>query len=286
MFENRNFPYPIILENGGDFKNAHFIIECNADMSKDNTQIVLNFKYELKCPFIDDLVKQGKLALMVRISQRTFRRSASLTNELKIPVGDLSPNYNIDILPMIVAKEDFSFKYDESMDIVFSYFDDDFEIKRYQIMGYGNSLSVELPTSNKVGSIFTLSKLIDVNEIAKKKPYIISLDNDVIDIKVLPEIYESFSNALFEHSSYSKIFYSTFVYPAVQLAIVSMLQDFDEYKDLKWCIAIANKIAKVKGISFASTSDFSKDDIIDYTNIVLDSLLLDAYNDISNGGDL
>ena len=161
------------------------------------------------------------------------------------------------------------------MDSSFSYFDEDFSIKRGQIVGYGNFISVALPTNTKLGSIFTISKLKDKDEIAKGNPYIVSFNTPAIDIKVLPEIYDSFFDLTKKDSSYR----------TVQLAIMMILQDYESVKDYKWCIAITNKISKAKSITFGTDTSYSKDDIAEYTNIVLDTLLQDAFRDISNGGE-
>ncbi len=281
----RNFPYPILLENGGDYIDASFEVNCNTRLSNDEKELILVFDYELKCPFIQKLVDEEKVYLFVNIEQRIFRKSALLkmNKEVRIPICNLSPNYNLDVMPMIIAKEDFSFGYDNSMDKIFSFFDEDFEIKRGQILGYGNYFEIELPTSSKIGSIFTVSRLKNIDN-NKKVPYIITLDTQVIDIKVEPTIYDSFFKLKDTDYTYRKLLYSTFVYPAVQMAILTIFQDPESVRNNKRCIAISNKINKVKGIDILNIKlDFSKDDILEYTNIVLDTLLEDAFNDIEGG---
>lgn len=286
VVEERNLPFPVLLENGGDYSNSHFNVDCSITISEDRKDVVMKFTVDLKCEFIEDLIAKGKVVPTVNIAQRTFRRTAPLENnkEVRIPLNWLSPNHNIEIMPMLVAREDFAFEYHNSMDSVFSYFDDDFLVKRYQIVGYGNFIQGELPTSSKVGSIFTISKLKDKNEIAKGKPYVITFDQDVIDIKVLPDIHETFFTSLTKNSSFNKMLYSTVVYPAIQLAILTILQDYESVKDNKWCIAITNKITKEKGVNFDTVNSFSKEEISEYTHIVLGTLLQDAFRDIDGGG--
>lgn len=281
----RNYPYPILLENGGDYTNASFRVECTTCLSPDKKNIILKFKSEINCPCINNLISANKVVPFVNISQRTFRKSAPINNELYIPIKDLSPNHNLEIMPMLVAKQDFQLDYDASMDVVFSYFDSSFDIKRGQILGYGNFLEVELPTSSKIGSIFTISKLKNKEDIDKGVPYIISLDdNPAIDIKLKPNIFDSFSKLKDTDYTYRKLLYSTFVYPAVQLAILTIFQDYDNIKDAKWCVAIVNKINKAKNVNIGLLgSNYTKDDIVEYTNIVLGSLLEDAFEDIGGG---
>ena len=281
----RNFPYPILLENGGDFLDASFEVDCKPKLSNDEKELILIFNYSLKCPFIEKLINEGKVCLFINIEQRIFRKSALLNSdkEIRIPISNLSPNYNLEIMPMIVARNDFSFKYEDSMDKIFSFFDEEFNIKRGQIVGYGNFLKVELPTSSKIGSIFTVSKLKDTDN-NKNIPYIITLDTQVIDIKVKASIYDSFFKLKDTDYTYRKLLYSTFVYPAVQLAVLTILQDPESVRNNKWCVAICNKINKNKGIDILNkNTDFSKDEILEYTNIVLDTLLEDAFNDIEGG---
>lgn len=284
--EERNFPYPILLENGGDYIDSYFHVDCLSTLSKDKKNIEIKFNFDLKCEFINTLLNDGKVILAVKITQRTYRIVIFLTGkEISIPVDELSPNYNLEIIPMIIAKTDISFSYQKCMDIAFSFFDEDFTVKKYQILGYGSVMSIELPINTKVGSIFTISKIKAEADIAKKIPYIITFDNQTIDIKVLPDIFESFYNSLQKNATFNKILYSTFVYPAIQLAILTIMQDYDNVKDLKWCIAITNKIAKEKHIILNGTSDVSRDDIVEYTHIILETLLQDAFYDIEHGGD-
>lgn len=278
----RNYPYPILLETGGDYNRSSFKVECETSLSTDRKSLILKFKQIIDCPCIQRLISENKIKPLVNISQRTFRKSALLENEVKIMMNSLSPNHNLEIMPMLVAIEDFSLEYDESMDIVFSYFNSSFDIKRGQILGYGNFLEIELPTNSKIGSIFTISKLKNKEDIDRGIPYIISLDdNPAIDIKVKPSIYDSFFKLKDTDYTYRKLLYSTFVYPAIQLAILTILQDYDTIKDAKWCVAIVNKINKVKGINIGSQGpNFTKDDVSEYTNIVLETLLEDAFNDL------
>ncbi len=283
----RNFPYPILLENGGDYNDARFNVECKTRLSDDSKELIMSFNFIIECPTIRRLIEEGKAFPFVNVSQRTYRKSGPLINgnEFKIPMDWLSPNHNLEVMPMLVAKSDFDFDYDESMNLVFSYFDDSFKIKRGQILGYGNFLTIELPTNSKIGSIFTISKLKKKEDIDRGLPYIISLDTHAIDIKVLPDIYDSFFKLKDTDSSYRKLLYSTFVYPAVQMAILNIFQDYDGVKDYKWCIAITNKISKLKGINFETKIDFTSEEIIEYTNLVLETLLQDAFNDIDKGGE-
>ena len=285
--EERNYPYPILLENGGDYVNSSFNVLCKVTLSDDKKYLILQASYELKCPFIEKLLEEGKIGFFIHIEQRTFRKSAVLSNtgtELKIPMNWLSPNNNLEIMPMIIAKKDFKFAYDNSMDKIFSYFNDEFEVKKYQIFGYGNFIQCELPTNSKVGSIFTFSCIKDKDEIAKGNPYIITFEANSIDIKVLPKIYEEVQNSIYNNATFNKLLYSSFVYPAVQMAILNIVKDFDNVKDLKWAIAIRNRLLKEKKVSLNENSDLSIQDIIEYSHIVLGSLIEDAFNDIENGG--
>ena len=286
--EERNFPYPVLLDNGGDFVNSSFVVSCKSKLSDDKKNIELKFDYEINCDFVCNLIEEGKILPLVNVSQRTFRKTGALKKDgiISVPMDWLSPNHNLEIMPMLVAKRDYEFDYDISMDKSFSFFDEKFSIKRGQIVGYGNELQVELPTNSKLGSIFTISKLKDKSEIDKGNPYIVSFNTPAIDIKVLPEIYDSFYELTRKDSTYRKLLYSTFVYPTIQLAILMILQDYESVKDYKWCIAITNKISKEKNINFNSnTSSYTKDEIVEYTNIVLDTLLQDAFRDVSTGGD-
>lgn len=40
--EERNFPYPILLENGGDYIDSYFHVDCLSTLSKDKKILKLN----------------------------------------------------------------------------------------------------------------------------------------------------------------------------------------------------------------------------------------------------
>lgn len=281
-----NFPYPVLLEDGGDYKNSHFKVDVNFKV--ENKKMLLNASLELKCPFIDNLIKKQKAVIFLNIEQKLLRKAILLDKVISKPyssdkdvcidLDSLASGYNIEIMPMIIAKEDIDFEYDESMNNAFSLFEDSFICKKGSILGYGNLNSFELPNENKISSIFTLSKML-ATEITPGIPYKVDFGGNVIDIKVIPTIFDIFVNKKGSEPTYSNLLNSVFVYPVIQLAIINMFKDFDSCKDNKWCIALANKISSAKSESIENliSSELVIEDIIEYTNIILGSLLEDSF---------
>ena len=64
-----------------------------------------------------------------------------------------------------------------------------------------------------------------------------------------------------------------------------MFRNYDEYKDNKWCIAIANKLSNSKECSFeilrGNKPFIDKDELIEFTHIILGDLMLSAFVDAS-----
>ena len=87
-------------------------------------------------------------------------------------------------------------------------------------------------------------------------------------------------------SKFDKFFFinycsALFVYPAVQLAISEAYSNYNDYKDYKWCIAITNKIANEKQVSFDSIQKsgavIDKEELIEFTHIILEDLFTAAF---------
>lgn len=281
-----NLPFPVLAENGGDFIDSKFEVTCSTELVDEGNILNLNFEFELKCPFYEKLLSENKIVLIANVNQKSYRVSFPLRlKTLSIKMNELLPNYNLEVRTMIMAREDFEFQYDDSMNIVFKYFDDNFKVKYGQILGYGSSIEIELPTSNKVGSIFTISKFKDVKDIDSGRPYDVSFDSETIDIKVQPKIHENFSDAIKSNFSMSKIIYSTVVYPAVQLAIITIMTDYENVKDYKWAIAIENKIKKELQTELPKDRNINTQDLLTYTHIVLGQLITDAFESLKGGNE-
>lgn len=279
------FPYPFLQEDGGDYIDSKFEIDFSMEKNGDNIEVTC--AYELKCPFIESLILQGDAAMVVHIEQRTYRKVYKLNpdNKIIIPISDLSPNYNLEIVGMIVATKTIKFSYQESMNEIFAYFDNEFVCEKMSILGFSNFAEFELPQENKISSIFTISEYKDKSDIDKGEPYKIDLDGNVIDIKVLPKIKEQFVDLRVRESSKNKLLNSVFVYPAIQIAIMEMFKNYESYKDYKWFISIANKLANEKECSFdslrAGRETVDKDELLEFTHLILEDLLTSSFEDAS-----
>lgn len=277
------FPYPFLQEDGGDYINSKFIIDF--EMTKVDEQLELKCSYELVCPLIEKMIENGDAIAVVHIEQRTYRNVFKLVKDktITISLDKLSPNYNVEIVGMIIATKKISFAYDSSINEIFQYFDSEFNCDKMAILGYSNFAEFELPQESRISSIFTISEYKDPTDISKGDPFKIDLDGNVIDIKVLPKIKENFVDLRTRESSHNKLLNSVFVYPAIEIAIMEMFTNYDLYKDYKWCISIANKISNAKECSFEvllnGNKSIDKDELIEYTHIILEDLLLSSFTD-------
>lgn len=279
------FPYPFLQEEGGDYLNSKF--EIDFDVEKTAEHIELSCCYELKCPFIEKLINDDKAVVCIHVEQRTFRKVYRLKSDRKviIPIENLSPNYNLEVVGLIIAKDRIEFEYQECMNEIYSYFDKKFVCEKASILAFSNFAEFELPQEKKISSIFTISEYKDPHDIAKGEPYKIDLDGNVIDIKVLPTIKEKFVDLRVREASHNKLLNSVFVYPAIQIAIIGMFNNYESYKDYKWFISIANKLANEKECPFESLrggrENVDKDELIEYTHIILEDLLTASFEEAS-----
>lgn len=283
------FPYPFLCEDGGDYIDSSFTIDLN--LTKIDNQLEMTCKYNLKCPFLEEQIAKNNALVVIHIEQRTHREVLQLkeNSNIKIDLSKLSPNHNLEVVGMVIAIKDFQYGYHPCMNEIYSYFEEDFKCEKMSILAYSNFVEFELPTESKISSIFTISEYKDPNDIAKGEPYKIDLSGDVIDIKVLPKIKDAFVNLREKEISHNKLFNSLFVYPAIQLAVMEMFKNYDLYKEYKWCISLANKLSNEKECSFdvlrAGKVSIDKDEILEYTHIILEDLLLASFLDASGGDD-
>lgn len=281
---NMNFPYPILLENGGDYKDSSFIVEATLTIT--DTTIDFSFDNKIQCSFVEQLVKDGFAQYIVHVEQRTFRKSG-LLNDFSINKSEISPDNNIELTPMVIATKNFDLYPNEQMSEVHKYFDEPFKIKKGNMIGFGSSLLFSTPPESKNSSIFTISKLKDKKIIGKNIPFILNLEGNIINISILPEMYDIFLNKRSLDFAHNKMYNSVFVYPAIQLAIVEMLKNYETYKDYKWCIALSNALCnhyESKTDVLINQNRIDKDTIIEYTNVILKDLMLNAFQDL--GGNM
>lgn len=285
---NLRFPYPFLEEDGGDYLDSSFIVKFY--INKVDNKLELRCIPDLKCKFIENLIEKEDAMLVVHIEQRTYRRIYKIKDTpIEIPLDELSPNFNIELVGMVIANKEIKFSYSPLMNEVYQYFDGDFVCGKASILGYSNFEEFELPQDNKISSIFTISEYRDKVDIDKGEPFKIDLDGNVIDIKVMPKIKEGFLDLRIRHISYNKLLNSIFVYPAIQFAIMSMFNHYDNYKDYKWCIAVANKLENHKECTIEAligNGQIDKDELIEFTHIILEDLLLSAFEVAKEGGEV
>lgn len=286
------FPYPILQEDDGDYNSSIFSVnvEVNKIVQNEKKAFEIIAIPTLKCPFIEKLIAEGEAVLALHIEQRTFRQVYQITDKpIVVYSGYLSPNHNLEIVGLVIATKDLSFEYDSSMKEQFSYFGEPFTCEKGSILAFSNFMEFELPTDEKISSIFTISEYKDPADISKEDPYKIDLTGQVIDISVMPKTKEYFCEIRNSRVTENKLLNSIFVYPAIQTALVCIFNDYDSVKDYKWCIAITNKIAGAKECSIetlleSNLKGIDKDELTEYTHIILEDLITSAFEEANNGG--
>lgn len=280
------FPYPFLSENGGDYRESSFIVTYDLSLSEDGKTLKIVPYLNIHCEFIQSLINSGDAIVAVHIEQRTYRSVKRLTNGVPIEIETnlLSPNFNIEIVAMIVCCREITFSYDPSMLEIYSYFDEPFKCGKGSIMGYSNFEEFALPTEERISSIFTISEYKDASLINSGGPFKIDLDANVINIMVMPDIKTGFATLREKYNTWNRMLNSVFVYPAIELAILETFRHYENYCNYKWCIAISNKIAEHFACSFesirASKKDIDKDDLIEYTHIILEDLLTQSFKNV------
>ena len=287
--KNVCYPKPLLSELVDDYNNNKFSISIiKQDYNKENQKLNLEIKTTIDNQFICNLISDKKIAVILHIEQKTQRElfvlNVNSITEKEIDLYNYATTEPIEIIGVLYCITDFPISNKEILNDVYKLLDDDISYERGDIIGYSNELQINLPEDKRIGSIFNL--IPDKDNTLDGQPFSVSLNSHLIQILMNEEIHENYIQIYKKDQYVKKLMFSNIVYSAVVSAFTEMFISYDQYKDKKWCITLANKVEK--RIKMPAEEIFVKDNyelekIYTFTNYALGELFKDAVNTYKKG---
>lgn len=289
--KNTYYPKPLLYEGSDDYVENIFhidIISNNYDTQ--NQKYDLEISVTISNPIIRKYIDEKKIAVVLHIEQRTQRDKKLLTigkpTTIQIDLMQYTTYEPIELLGILVCKESFTYDDRKTLNPLYEILSDPIEYERGDIIGFSNDYEITLPEDKRIGSIFYINE--DKENILKGQPFNVSLDGNLIQILMEPNIHNKFANIYNRDAFVKKLFFFSIVEPSLVTAFTEMFLNYESYKDKKWCITLSSKIEKKKHISrdeLFLPDNYDIGRVYEYVNIALGSLYKDSIDFYDRRGD-
>ena len=289
--KNVCYPKPLLSELVDDYKSNKFeVIIVKQDYNKEKQKLNLELKTTITNPFINEMIENKKVAVILHLEQKTQRElfilNVNSVTEIEIDLYNYATTEPIEMVGVLYCITDFSISDKEILNDVYKLLDDEVKYERGDIIGYSNELQIQLPEDKRIGSIFNL--IPDKDDTLDGQPFSVSLNSDLIQILMKEEIHENYIQIYKKDQYVKKLMFSNIVYPAVVSAYTEMFMSYEQYKDKKWCITLANKV-EMK-LKIPADEEFIKDNyelekVYVFANYALGELFNDSVNTYKKGLD-
>lgn len=280
--KNVCYPKPILSNLVDDYRMNNFTINfIKQEYSKDSQLLKLTVESVIDNPFINKMIADGKIAVIMHLEQKTQRELIRLnpnnTTEKEIDLYKYATTEPIEIIGLLYCISDFAIDDNDILNDVYKLLDDEIKYERGDIIGYSNELQINLPEDKRIGSIFNL--IPDKENTLEGKTFTVSLNSDLIQIIMKDDIHEKYISIYKKDQFVKKLMFTNIVYPAIVSAYTEMFLSYDQYREKKWCITLANKIEKklkVKADDIFVNDNYELDKIYSFANIALGDLFKDS----------
>ena len=280
--KNVCYPKPILSNLVDDYRMNNFTINfIKQEYSKDSQLLKLTVESVIDNPFINKMIADGKIAVIMHLEQKTQRELIRLnpnnTTEKEIDLYKYATTEPIEIIGLLYCISDFAIDDNDILNDVYKLLDDEIKYERGDIIGYSNELQINLPEDKRIGSIFNL--IPDKENTLEGKTFTVSLNSDLIQTIMKDDIHEKYISIYKKDQFVKKLMFTNIVYPAIVSAYTEMFLSYDQYREKKWCITLANKIEKklkVKADDIFVNDNYELDKIYSFANIALGDLFKDS----------
>ena len=280
--KNVCFPKPILSGLVNDYNNNKFELNIiKQDYDKDNQKLYLTIESKIDNAFINNMISNGRVAVIMHIEQKTQRELIQLSlnsvTEKEIDLYKYATTEPIEIIGLLYCISDFDITNNEILNEVYKLLDERITYERGDIIGYSNELQINLPEDKRIGSIFNL--IPDTDNTLENNPFIISLNSNLIQIIMKEDLHEKYAFIYKKDQFAKKLMFTNIVYPAVVSAYTEMFLSYDQYKEKKWCITLANKIEKkfkTKAEEIFTKENYELEKLYKFANIALGELYRDS----------
>ena len=284
--KNVCYPKPLLSELVDDYNNNKFEINIvKQEYDKNSQKLHLEVNTIIENSMIRKKIADGTVAIILHLEQKTQRELARLNlneiTEKEIDLYKYATTEPIEIVGVLYCISDF--KVDNNvLNEVYRVLDDNIFYERGDIIGYSNELQINLPEDKRIGSIFNL--IPDKENTLEGTIFNVSLNSELIQILMNVETHEKYISIYKKDQFVKKMMFTNIVYPAIVTAFTEMFLSYDQYRQKKWCITLANKIEKklkIKADEIFTIDNYEYEKIYMFANIALGDLFkdsIDTYN--------
>lgn len=269
-YENVIFPWPVLSKGSNDFIDNVFELNIY-DTNFIEGKKIIEFGIELICTNEDILNNINYIESIVHIENRAQRNILSLELNrkkiIKLNLDDFCTNDSVEVIGLLVCKNDLEIKSFQSLDISFRNSKLNYSYKVGDLIGFTSSKRIDFIENYGFKDILRISKskVVEVFEI--------DLNDNVISLYINEELFNLLEQYNLENtdSALAKI---VFIYPAIMSAIADMKND-DEgvYSQYNWYKAIKSKLESKK---VQITSDIDTKEVVRLTHLILENMVLEV----------
>lgn len=240
---DRQYPYPVLNFYNNDFKNSSYLTYIS--LENDNSNILLDVKFDLDCELIEDLIDNEKASFLIHLEcgRTRYRKVIKTKNRgVLIEIKSKDVGGELEIVPCIVLDEDISGY--SSEDFIEDFEDEVFSISKGSMIAIAESrkITIEKEGDNlsSVPSIFSIQKKITLD-----KGLDWSENGQKIIISVSEEKYQIYK-ALCGNKELVGMLSILIILPVLVEIIGELKNDEDAYSESTWMEVIKNKMEKLK----------------------------------------
>lgn len=245
--KNVCYPKPLLSSLVDDYKNNNFAINIiKQEYDKVNQKLKLTIDSVIENDFINKMINDSKVAVIMHLEQKTQRELIRLNpnsiTEKEIDLYKYATAEPIEIIGLLYCISDFDIEDNDILSEVYKLLDDKITYERGDIIGYSNELQMNLPEDKRIGSIFNL--IPDKENTLESKPFTVSLNSNLIQIIMKDDIHEKYISIYKKDQFAKRLMFVNIVYSAIVSAYTEMFLSYDQYREKKWCVTLANKVEK------------------------------------------
>lgn len=287
--KNVCYPKPILSGLIDDYIDNTFTINIiNQEYDKQNQTLKLDIETKLSNEFINKLIDEDKIAVILHLEQKTQRELIRLNNNdittKTINLYKYATTEPIEVVGILYTISDFEIQDKKILNEIYGLLEDKINYERGDIVGYSNELQINLPEDKRIGSIFNL--IPDQNNVLEGQPFKISLNSELIQILMEPEIHKKYISIYKKDQYVKRLAFFNIVEPAVVTAYTEMFKEYEIYKEKKWCRTLSAKVEKILKLpaeEIFNKDNYDVDKVYKFTNYALGDLFKDAVSIYERG---
>ena len=287
--KNVCYPKPILSKLVDDYIDNNFNINIiNQEYNKQNQTLKLDIETVLSNKFINKLVEEEKIAVILHLEQKTQRELIRLNNNgittKTINLYKYATTEPIEVIGILYTVEDFEIWDKKILNEIYGLLEEKINYERGDIVGYSNELQINLPEDKRIGSIFNL--IPDQNNLLEGQPFKVSLNSELIQILMESEIHKKFISIYKKDQYVKRLVFFNIVETAVITAYTEMFMSYEMYKEKKWCRTLSAKVEKMLKLQadeIFKKDNYDVDKVYKFTNYALGDLFKDAVSIYERG---